>query len=79
MGTHRPARRLGLSRETVRELNDVNLVGVGGAFPPPTPVLHTVPLDQCVSVFIASCQVNTNCLSITVCDCTGTTGTNGCI
>jgi hypothetical protein len=53
------ARKLSLSRETVRELTDTELNRVGGAIPPWTPVVHTLPLNQCFPILYSQ---DTTCL-----------------
>jgi hypothetical protein len=43
-------KKLTLHRETVRELSEAELTQVGGAIPPWTPVIWTLPLDHCIAV-----------------------------
>jgi hypothetical protein len=43
-------KKLSLHRETVRELSEAELTQVGGAIPPWTPVIHTLPLNQCIAI-----------------------------
>jgi hypothetical protein len=55
-----PSRRLGLNRETVRELGDDRLTAAGGATDTClgchwTPVILTVPPTQCISQLMYPC------------------------
>ncbi|HEV3230712.1 MAG TPA: hypothetical protein VG245_00515 [Candidatus Dormibacteraeota bacterium] len=78
METKSHQHKLALSRETVRELDDRHLTGVAGEIGPWTPVIHTLPLNNCISVAInptltqtltAICPTD----NITGCRCTGQT------
>ena len=71
-------KKLKLNRETLSELTGDELAGIaaGVAQPtPPTPVVHTLPIDRCITVAIAAtigaCIADTlNCSKLPSCYCT---------
>jgi hypothetical protein len=50
MDNAKEPKKLSLHRETVRELTDAELSRVDGAIPPWTPVIWTLPVNNCVAV-----------------------------
>ena len=54
-------KKLELKRQTLRELAPGDLKAVGGAIPTPTPVIKTIPLNQCVVLV----SFNVSCIAAT--------------
>ena len=70
-------KKLRLNRETLAELTGDELAGIAaGVQPtPPTPVVRTLPVNQCITVAVAAtitaCVANTlNCSKLPTCYCT---------
>jgi hypothetical protein len=54
--------RLGVNRETVRELTDQSLDGLGaGTTNTCTPVINTIPVSQCLSRIFFPCIPTDTC------------------
>ena len=52
-------RSLSLKRETLTELTTDELAALNGAVPPPTPVIRTLPLNDCVAIVSLSTCIPT--------------------
>lgn len=70
-------KKLTLNRETLAELTADDLAGIAaGVRPtPPTPVVHTLPINNCVTVAVGpsvtTCIEHTlNCSALPTCYCT---------
>jgi hypothetical protein len=71
-------KRLRLIRETLAELTGDELAGIAAGMQqptPPTPVVHTLPVDRCITVAVAAtitaCVAKTlNCSLLPTCYCT---------
>lgn len=59
-------RRLNLRREALAELTTDELSGIAGAaVPPPTPVVNTLPINDCIAIATIHCATRLDCVQLT--------------